>query len=203
MSDEPTQAMPTPSEPGDGTPPTDGNSTRIRIIAIVAGVVVALGVLGFLLLRDDTDRDDGAKSDTTATSTTTPESATSTSSATGSSDPNDADGSSGTTSPSNGGQNGAGPNFVSYEIPTVYACPAPDVSAPPRANTMTISWSTTGTQFVELAIDNPSGVYQSNLPANGQIEVTPPCAPNSNTYYLTAVGPAGARRTVEGTTEGR
>jgi len=78
------------------------------------------------------------------------------------------------------------------------ACAAPDVSTNLPPQTVSISWVATGADSVYIAIDNPEGPYQSNLPLTGSISELPFGCPGSHTYYVVAV--KGSQRDVESKT---
>ena len=92
----------------------------------------------------------------------------------------------------------AGPKVVSATFSGPSACAAPDVSTNLSPQTVSISWVATGADSVYIAIDNPEGPYQSNLPLTGSISELPFGCPGSHTYYVVAV--KGSQRDVESKT---
>ena len=93
-----------------------------------------------------------------------------------------------------------GPKVVSATFNGPSVCPAPDVSTNLPPQTVSISWVATGADSVYIAIDNPEGSYQSNLPLTGSISGLPFGCPGSHTYYVVAV--KGGERDVESKTFG-
>ena len=93
-----------------------------------------------------------------------------------------------------------GPKVVSATFNGPSVCPAPDVSTNLPPQTVSISWVATGADSVYIAIDNPEGPYQSNLPLTGSISGLPFGCPGSHTYYVVAV--KGGERDVESKTFG-
>lgn len=92
------------------------------------------------------------------------------------------------------------PEVQSVSAPGTYACSeAPEFESP---NTITVSWTTKNATSVSLAIDSPTGIYQSDLPANGSLVVSAPCQGDSNTYYVIAHGADGTTATKSATTNG-
>jgi len=81
----------------------------------------------------------------------------------------------------------AGPKVVSATFNGPSACPSPDVSVPLPPQTVSISWSATNADSVYVAIDNPYGPWQQNLPLIGSISDLPFGCPGSHTYYVVAV----------------
>lgn len=81
-----------------------------------------------------------------------------------------------------------GPKVVSANFSGPSACPAPDVSVSLPPPSVSITWSATGADYVYIAIDNPDGAYETNLPLNGSINNLPfGGCPASHTYYVVAV----------------
>ena len=93
-----------------------------------------------------------------------------------------------------------GPKVVSATFNGPSVCPAPDVSTNLPPQTVSISWVATGADSVYIAIDNPEGPYQSNLPLTGSISGLPFGCPGSHTYYVVAV--KSGERDVESKTFG-
>jgi hypothetical protein len=58
-------------------------------------------------------------------------------------------------------------------------------------NSVTVSWTTTNAATVEISIDGP-GVYQSNLPPNGNTKVPAACA-DTQQVTVTGIGANGTR----------
>jgi hypothetical protein len=58
-----------------------------------------------------------------------------------------------------------------------------------------LTWTSARATSVEIAIDNPGGVYQDGLPPNGSLEVPAPCGGDTQTYYVTAIDDIGDRST--------
>ena len=84
--------------------------------------------------------------------------------------------------------------------PGTYACSeAPEFESPA---TVTVSWTTKNATSVSIAIDSPTGTYQSGLPANGSMELPAPCTGDTQTYYVIAHGTGGATATKSATTNG-
>jgi hypothetical protein len=88
----------------------------------------------------------------------------------------------------------------SVTAPAVFACSeAPEVEG---STQLTLRWTTTGAQSVTISIDSPGGTFQSGLPASGSLAVPAPCAPDSNTYYVTAIAADGSTTQRSTTTQG-
>ena len=62
---------------------------------------------------------------------------------------------------------------------------------------VTLTWESEGATEVEIAIDNPDGVYEAGLPANGSLGVPAPCNGDTQTYYVTAIDDSGGRSSAE------
>jgi hypothetical protein len=62
-----------------------------------------------------------------------------------------------------------------------------------QANLVTVSWKATGAASVTLAIDNPSGAYDSGLPAEGKTQIPATCGDTQDVYIIpvAADGTAG------------
>lgn len=88
-----------------------------------------------------------------------------------------------------------GPKVVSATFNGPSACPAPDVSVDLPPPSVSISWVVTGADSVFIAIDNPNGPYQSDLPLTGSIDGLPFGCPGTHTYYVVAV--KGGQRDTE------
>jgi hypothetical protein len=71
-----------------------------------------------------------------------------------------------------------------------------EASAVDCPNPLTLTWTTTNAESVDVAIEDPDGIYASG-PANGSMEVPAPCDGDSQTYYVTAIGEDGATDTQE------
>jgi hypothetical protein len=86
-----------------------------------------------------------------------------------------------TAAPSNG------PKVVSATFSGPAACASPDVSIDLPPPSVSISWSATNADSVYIAIDNPNGAFQQNLPLTGSISDLPFGCPGTHTYYVVAV----------------
>jgi hypothetical protein len=62
-----------------------------------------------------------------------------------------------------------------------------------QGNLATVSWKATGAASVTLAIDNPSGAYDSGLPAEGKTQIPATCGDTQDVYIIpvAADGTAG------------
>jgi hypothetical protein len=196
-ADEPTVAV--PSVGGDGDPPTEVHravpaggdeppSERPWWIAIVAVlVVIVLLLLGILLLGgDDDDEDDG---DTTTTTELVDESTTTSSSSTSTTSTSTSTTS--TTAPPTTTTAPATTTTAPSTAPSVTSIDASEFTCP---GDLTLSWTTTNATSVEVAIDNPGGVFDTG-PANGSMSVPAPCGGDSQTYFVTAIAGNGDRIT--------
>lgn len=85
------------------------------------------------------------------------------------------------------------PAVTSVTAPADFACSAGPYYT--GSNTLTLEWTTTNAVSVSVAIDSPTGIYQSNLPANGSLELSGPCGGDTNTYYVIAVAADGTTAT--------
>jgi hypothetical protein len=190
---------------GPGEPDDDGKK-RGWLIAVIALVVLLLaGGIGVLIARSG----DGGDAVTVGTvpATTTPTTAapgttgsTTTSTTAPSTTSSTQATTTSTTAPTTTSTTAPGPQITQISAPSTYACSqAPNA---PSSNMLTLSWATTGAVSVDIAIDNPTGVYQRNLPASGNLEVPAPCAPDSNTYYVIAKDAQGNTATRSVSTRG-
>lgn len=177
-SGPPTEAMPAVPAGDDGEPPSEppsGNGLRIAIIVLLL-VLVAIGLV--LLTRDDADdRDDVPVDGTTSTSvddttTTAAESTT-------------------TTQPTTTTSTSTTSTTAAPAAPSIDSLTASEVACP---DPLTLSWTSTNAVSVEVAIDNPGGVFDTG-PPNGSMEVPAPCGADTQTYYVTAISSSGDRST--------
>jgi len=62
-----------------------------------------------------------------------------------------------------------------------------------QGNLATVSWKATGAASVTIAIDNPSGAYDSGLPAEGKTQIPATCGDTQDVYIIpvAADGTAG------------
>lgn len=92
------------------------------------------------------------------------------------------------------------PEVLTVSAPSTFACSeAPEFQSP---NTLTVSWTTKNATSVSIAIDSPTGIFESGLPANGSMELSAPCQGDTQTYYVIAHGTGGATATKSVTTNG-
>lgn len=186
-ADEPTVAVPAADGGGPPTaehplPADDGEPPRRNgwIAAIIVLLVLIIALLAFLLLDDEGD--DGDDGDVTTTSsvvdTTTSTEATTTSST-------DATTTS-TTAP-------ATTTTAASTVPRVLSLETSEFTCP---GDLTLSWTTENAVRVEIAIDNPGGVFTEG-PPNGSTSVPAPCDGDTQTYYVTAIAANGDRNTQE------
>jgi hypothetical protein len=197
MSDDPTQAMgpigePTvPVEAGDAAgggsgPPTEAmpalpsddeppRNKGLRIALIVVLLLIAAVGLVLLTVDDDEDRPLDGTTTTSVDDTTT----------------TTVDGSTTTTEPT------TTPSSTTTTSTTVAAAPSIDsLTASPIAcpDPLTLTWTSTNAVSVEVAIDNPGGVFDTG-PPSGSMQVPAPCGTDTQTYYVTAIGSGGERST--------
>lgn len=164
-----------PVVPAGGDEPPRDNKTLWTVISILVLLVVA-GLLIWLFFSGD---DDGvadftstSTTETTVEDTTTSTEATTTTEATTET--------TATTAPTS-------------TDPTVDSIEASDISCP---DPITLSWTTSNAESVEVSIDDPNGLYDTG-PANGSMEVPAPCGADTQTYYVTAIGSGGTTATDE------
>jgi hypothetical protein len=79
------------------------------------------------------------------------------------------------------------PAVTSVTIPATVNCPTKS------ARTLTISWVTKGATKVAIAIDNPAGYYDQDLPPSGHLDVPFPCDGDPQTYFVVAENGVGGR----------
>jgi len=165
--------------PMGGDEPPSGNGWRIAVVVLL---VLMIALLAFVLLSDGSNGNGGdspttttvAVDDTTTTSldaTTTTEATTTTASTTT------------TTTASTTTAATAAPRVDSLTA-SDYTCPDP----------LTLAWTSTNAASVEVAIDNPGGVYDTG-PPDGSMLVPSPCGGDTQTYYVTAISSSGERST--------
>ncbi len=182
--------MTAPTLPPLGHTPDEG---RNRALIVVAGVVAVVAVIVIIvaLTRDD-------KPATVTAGTVGPTAA-------GGNLPPPAAATADPTAVISGGVTvtsaaPTGLQVVSVSAPEVWLCAStPSSETPP---TLTLLWTTSGAESVTVAIDDPSALYQVGLPANGSLDVPAPCAPDTKTYYVTAVGADGVTETKSVQTKG-
>jgi hypothetical protein len=66
------------------------------------------------------------------------------------------------------------------------ACPAVDVSFVPPPIIVKVTWNATNADSIYVAIDNPDGPFEQNLPLSGSFDLPFSC-PGPHTMYVVAV----------------
>ena len=164
---------------GGDEPPGRGGTWWIALILILLVMIAALAAL-LLLLDDDGDDDSTPSTESPATSTPPEETTTApptSAETTTTAAPTTTETTAATTTAP------AGPSIDSLEASEL-SCPDP----------LTLTWTSTGATSVEVAIDTPTGVYDTG-PPDGSMEVPAPCDGDTQTYYVTAINDLGERST--------
>ena len=187
--------------------PESDNRDFKRAFWFGLGTVLLVGVfIAVIVLATGGDDDDEVAAEDTETTTTQPEETTTTVETTtttvadGNNDnPDDNnDDPPETAAPQTAAP---GPTVDSMSAQETFTCEqGPDFEG--GSTTLTVSWTTSNAESVTIAIDNPDGPYETGLPPDGSLDVPAPCAPDTNTYYVIAIGADGSEDRESRTTTG-
>lgn len=185
------------------TPVTTTARRRRRALIPLIGLLLLLAAGGILAARDDAPGGATGVTDTTSSTAVAlaeaagPAAEASSSSTTvAPASPSSAPAPAPTPSP----EPPAGASVTSITAPSTHVCS--DAPEDVGSTQLTLTWVTTGAASVTISIDDPDGPFATGLPPSGSLVVPAPCAPDANSYYVTAITADGSTSTRSITTRG-